>query len=158
MPVKKIQKYGAEVLREKSITVENISEKTIKLIKNLEDTLKKSKGVGLAAPQIGVLQRIFIAQNPDTKKLIKIINPEIVETEGSEIDIEGCLSFPRIYFSIKRPVKVIITGWTPAGKKTTFSAKGLLARCFIHECDHLNGVLIIDYASDEEKKIIRYDS
>lgn len=152
MAVKKIKKYGTEVLRKKSLPVEDISEKTIKIIQNLEDTLKESKGVGLAAPQIGILQRIFIANDPDTKKLIRIINPEIIETEGSEIDIEGCLSFPGIYFSIKRPIKVTITGWTPKGKKIIIPVKGLLARCFVHECDHLDGVLIIDYASKEEKK------
>lgn len=152
MPVKRIRKYGADVLRKKSLPVEDISEKTFKLIQNLEETLKKVKGVGLAAPQIGILQRVFIANDPDTKKLIKIINPEIVEIEGYEIDMEGCLSFPGICFSIKRPSKIILMGWTPRGKKIIISAKGLLARCFAHENDHLNGILIVDYASDEEKK------
>ncbi|MCL5674133.1 MAG: peptide deformylase [Candidatus Omnitrophica bacterium] len=152
MAVKRIRKYGADVLRKKSLSVKDISEKTIKLIQNLEDTLKKSRGVGLSAPQLGVLERVFIANDPDTKKIIKIINPEIVEIEEFEIDLEGCLSFPGVYFSIKRPAKITITGWTPRGKKIIIPAKGLLARCFAHEHDHLNGTLIIDYASEEEKK------
>jgi peptide deformylase len=152
MSVKKIKQYGADVLRKKSLPVENITGKTIKIIENLEDTLKESKGVGLAAPQIGVLQRVFIAIDPDTKKVIKIINPQIIESEDSEIDIEGCLSFPSIYFSIKRPKKIVIKGLSPKGKEIIVPVKGLLARCFAHECDHLDGVLIIDYASKEEKK------
>jgi len=152
MATRKIRKYGAQVLRKKSLPVEDISKTTIRIIRDMEETLKKKKGIGLAAVQIGVLQRIFIAWDAEKKKLIHIINPEILETGSSEIDMEGCLSFPEIYFGIQRPTKLTISGFNPKGKKIIIEAKELLARCFSHECDHLNGILIIDYASEEEKK------
>jgi len=151
--MKKIKKYGEKILREKSEEVKIFDDTTKKIIKELKNTLSATSGIGLAAPQIGISKRIFIAIQPDTKKIITVVNPKIEKQEGDTIELEGCLSFPEIYFSIKRPEKVIVSGMNEYGKKIVIEGTGILARCFCHEIDHLNGVLIIDYATEEEKKI-----
>jgi len=150
--MRRIRKYGEDVLRKKSKEVKNIDDRLIKLIESMKKTMIYNKGVGLAAVQVGVPKRLFIALNPETEKIITIINPEIVDRNGEEIDMEGCLSFPEIYFSIKRPKKVTVKGINENGEEIIVEDKGLMARCFSHEIDHLDGVLIIDYATEEEKK------
>jgi N-formylmethionyl-tRNA deformylase len=84
--------------------------------------------------------------------LITVINPEIIEKEGEDIDLEGCLSFPEIYFSIKRAKRVVIKGYNEKGKEIIVEGYNLISRCFQHEIDHLNGILIIDYATEIEKE------
>jgi len=150
--MEKIRKYGDKVLRKKSKPVENINGSTLKITEALKNVLINSGGLGLAAPQIGILKRIFIAKDFDTNKLITVINPEIKEMKRKEIDMEGCMSLPEIFLSIERAKKVVLTGLDEKEKNVSFEISGLLARCFQHEIDHLNGVLIIDYATEEEKK------
>lgn len=150
--MRKIRKYGDEVLRKKAEIVRNIDGKVDKLIKSMKETLLYVKGIGLAAPQVGVSKRIFIAYDKEKENLITVINPEVIEKEGEIIDLEGCLSFPEIYFSINRNKIVIIKGLNEDGKDIIIEGKDLMARCFQHEIDHLNGILIIDYASEKEKK------
>ncbi|HOK56839.1 MAG TPA: peptide deformylase [bacterium] len=153
--MRKIRKYGEEILRKKAESVKNIDEKIVKLIKSMKETLLHFKGIGLAAPQVGVSKRIFIAHDKENNNLITVINPEIIDTKGEQIDIEGCLSFPEIYFSINRNKIVVIKGLNEKGKEIVLEGRDLMARCFQHEIDHLNGVLIIDYATEEEKKYYR---
>jgi len=150
--MRRIRKYGEDVLRKKSGEVKNIDDKLIKLIESMKKTMIYNKGIGLAAIQVGVSKKLFIALNPETEKIITVINSEIVDRNGEEIDMEGCLSLPEIYFSIKRPKKVTVKGINENGEEIIVEGKGLMARCFSHEIDHLNGVLIIDYATEEEKK------
>ncbi|MCD6220918.1 peptide deformylase [bacterium] len=150
--MRRIRKYGEGVLRKKSREVKNIDDKLIKLIESMKKTMIYYKGVGLAAVQIGILKRVFVALNLETNKIITVINPEIVDRNGEEIDMEGCLSFPEIYFSIKRPKKITVKGINEKGEEIIVEGRNLLARCFSHEIDHLNGILIIDYATEEEKK------
>ena len=107
--MRKIRKYGEEILRKKSKEVEKIDTNLLKLIESMKQTLVYYKGLGLAACQVGVLKRVIVALDQKTKEIITVINPEIVETSGQDIDMEGCLSFPEIYFSIKRPKKVEAT-------------------------------------------------
>jgi len=115
--MRKIRKYGEEVLRKKSKEVEKIDTNLLKLIESMKQTLIYYKGLGLAACQVGVLKRVIVALDPKTKEIITAINPEIVETSGQDIDMEGCLSFPEIYFSIKRPKKVVLKGINEEGKE-----------------------------------------
>lgn len=150
--MRKIRKYGDEILRKKAEKVEEVDERIFKLIKSMKDTLIKVKGLGLAAPQVGVSKKIFVAYDKEKENLVTVINPEIVEKEGEIIDFEGCLSFPEIYFSICRAKRVIVKGINEEGKEIYVEGNNLLARCFQHEIDHLEGILIIDYASEEEKK------
>jgi len=153
--MRKIRKYPENVLRKEAEIVDNIDGKIFKLIKSMKETLLSVNGVGLAAPQVGVSKRIFIAYDREKENLITVINPEIIEIRGEDIDIEGCLSFPEIYFSIKRGKEVFLKGINEYGKEIMVDGKNLMARCFQHEIDHLNGVLIIDYATEEEKKFYR---
>lgn len=150
--MRRIRKYGEDILRKKSREVKKIDDKLINLIESMKKTMIYNKGVGLAAVQVGSLKKVFIALNPEKEKIITVINPEIVDKNGEEIDMEGCLSFPEIYFSIKRPRKVTVKGINEKGEEIIVEGRNLLARCFSHEIDHLNGILIIDYATEEEKK------
>ncbi|MCM8827859.1 MAG: peptide deformylase, partial [Candidatus Omnitrophica bacterium] len=104
MTVRRIRKYGAEVLRKPSKSISDFGKKTQDLFRDLEETLEKVGGLGLAASQIGVNMRAFVALDREKEKIIKIANPEIVFTDSeTEIDMEGCLSFPEIFFAISRP-------------------------------------------------------
>ncbi len=148
---KKIRVYGDGVLRKRAEEVKNIDKDINKLIKNMTDTLAKENGIGLAAAQIGILKRVFIALDSSKDRIITAINPEIVEEKKREIDTEGCLSFPGVFFSIQRARKVVMKAFDEKGREYLIETDGILARCFQHELDHLNGKLIIDYASDAEK-------
>lgn len=149
---KKVRVYGDEVLRKSAEEVKNIDKNITRLLKNMTDTLKDEHGVGLSAPQVGVLKRVFIAIDSNRNKIITAINPKLVDEKDKEIDVEGCLSFPEIFFSIQRAKKVVLEAFDEKGKKFLIETDGILARCFQHEIDHLNGKLIIDYASDVEKE------
>ncbi len=149
----RVRVYGEEVLRKRAEEIKDIDAGVKKLLKNMLSTLRQKNGLGLAATQIGVPRRIFLALDRDRDTIVTAINPEIADTEGREIDIEGCLSFPEVYFAIERSKKVVLRAHDEKGREIVVETEGLLARCFQHEIDHLNGRLIIDYASDEEKKI-----
>ncbi len=152
----KICLYGEGVLREKAKEVSEIDAGTAGLIKRMRSIMDDCRGVGLAATQVGVLKRIFIASPPGEEGHIVAINPRIILPEDdSEIDLEGCLSFPEIYFSIQRAKTAVLRAMDINGKEFAIEVDGLLARCFQHELDHLNGKLIIDYASEAEKEKAR---
>ena len=149
----RIRTYGEKVLKKPCEEVKNITESVLRTVEELKRTLRATeRGLGLAAPQIGSSRRIFIAVHPQTKKIFTFINPRLEGLQGKEIDMEGCLSFPEVFFAIERATRVIIHGTSEKGKPVSMEAEGLLARCFQHELDHLNGTLIIDYASGEEKR------
>jgi peptide deformylase len=150
--VHKIRKYGTGVLREKTAPVAVFDSRVEKLLRNLEDTLRASGGMGLSAPQIGARHRVFVAFDEGRKRLFRVVNPQILEVAGEELEMEGCLSFPEVFFSIKRPARVVMSCMSPKGRKTVLEATGMLARCFLHEIDHLEGKLIIDYATPHERK------
>ncbi|MCK9266241.1 peptide deformylase [bacterium] len=151
----KIKKYGEEVLRSNSEEVKKIDGTILDIIKKMKKVLKEEKGLGLAAPQIGISKRIFIALDSEKKRIFTVINPEIIKKKGKEIDFEGCLSFPEMFFSIERAKTVVVKGQNDKGEDIIIEANGILARCFQHEIDHLNGKLIIDYATKEEKKVCK---
>lgn len=133
-------------LRRKSRRIVNITEEDKKLIKDLKDTLYAGNGVGLAAPQIGVLKRIFLVDLRDGSEPIILINPKIVKKIGKYEDIEGCLSYPGYEGIVVRPRKIIVTGQNQKGKLVRIEATGLLARAICHETDHLDGILYMDQA------------
>ncbi len=147
MALRNIIKEGDELLRKISKEVDIVNNKIQVLIKDMAETMYKANGVGLAAPQIGVLKRIIVIDIGDG--LIEMINPVIVKSEGEQVEIEGCLSIPGIYGEVKRPLKVTVEGLNAKGEKVVIDAEGFLAVAFCHEIDHLNGVLFKD-------KVIRY--
>jgi peptide deformylase len=155
--VKPIVLYGNAVLREISKPVDINDRKTKDLVADLIATLKDARGLGLAAPQIGESARIFIIDLTaiDLTESIRVfINPEILETSGEILLEEGCLSFPDIFQKIVRPEKVTIKATGLDGKEFTQEASGMLARAMLHEYDHLDGKLFIDYFSTISRSLI----
>ena len=146
MALRNILQIGDPVLRKKSFAVTDFGEKTAELLDDLKDTLKSAGGVGLAAPQVGVLRRIFIVDYED--KLYECVNPVITERKGSCEDTEGCLSVRGKYGTVARPTKITVKFQDRTGKPVTMKIQGYLARIFCHEYDHLDGVLYVDIAKN----------
>ncbi len=142
MAILNILKEGDETLRKKSRPVEKINLRTLRLLDDMKETLKQSGGVGLAAPQVGVLRRIVLVD--DGEKVLELINPEIVETKGEQEDYEGCLSIPGKWGITRRPAYVRVRATDRRGKTFEAEGEGLVARCFCHETDHLEGILFTD--------------
>ncbi len=144
MAILNILKEGDETLRKKCRKVEEITPRILQLLDDMHETLDKAQGVGLAAPQVGVLRRIVIVEIED--KRYEMINPEIIATKGKQEEIEGCLSVPGKYGIVKRPAWVKVRAMDRHGKIYEAEGTGLMARCFCHELDHLDGTLYIDKA------------
>ncbi|MGI6149410.1 MAG: peptide deformylase [Firmicutes bacterium] len=141
-----VDEPGAEVLREKAAPVTRITNKVSKLIKDMLETMYAVDGAGLAAPQIGVSKQIAVIDVGEGP--ICLINPEIVKSEGEEIDVEGCLSIPGLRAYVKRSTSVIVKALDERGRPIRVVGEGLLARALQHEIDHLNGVLMTDRMID----------
>lgn len=144
MALREIVKNNTDFLAKKSRNVEIIDERIVQLVEDMRETLIKSGGVGLAAPQVGVLKRIFIADiSLEGTEILEFINPEIIKKKGkNDKYIEGCLSFPGRNFKITRPHKVTIKAQNILGEWFTFDAEDFIARILMHENDHLDGVTI----------------
>ena len=147
MALRKIVCIEDELLRKKSRPVEKFDEKLHKLLDDMADTMYDANGVGLAAPQIAVLRRIVVMDCGDG--LIEMINPEIISTEGEQDGAEGCLSVPGRRGMVKRPMKVVARFQDRHGDWYEIEGEELLARCIMHETDHLNGQLYVDIMSRE---------
>ena len=160
MAVLDIMKAGHPVLKQVAEPVEFVNKKMRTLIEDMAETMYKTDGVGLAAPQIGVSQRIIVLD--DGNGLLELINPEITHKEGSQIGLEGCLSVPGYYGDVERFDKITVKAIDKHNKKVTIKAEGFLARILQHEIDHLDGHLFIEKATNlrriadhpEEKEIV----
>ncbi|WP_304339901.1 peptide deformylase [Metaclostridioides mangenotii] len=142
MALRRIAQIGEEVLRKKSRKVEKIDDRILQLLDDMAETMYEAEGVGLAAPQVGILKRVIVIDIGDG--LIELINPEIVETSGEQIDSEGCLSVEGESAEVRRPMYVKVRGLNREGVKVEYEAEEFLARAFCHETDHLEGVLFVD--------------
>ena len=149
MAVYRIIEMGDPVLREKARPVPRITPNVIKLLDNMADTMYHAKGVGLAAPQVGVSKQIVVIDVGDG--LIELINPEIILKEGLETDFEGCLSIPGLTGEVPRAAKVVVRAENRDGDMVEYEGEGLLARAFQHEIDHLAGILFVDKAQNITK-------
>lgn len=150
--------YGDPVLREVSEEVEEFNQDIKDLVSDLTDTLKKARGLGLAAVQIGVRKCVFIVDLSavDLKESLKVfVNPEIIETSGEVEMEEGCLSFPGIYQKIIRPARARVRAFGIDGKQFELSLDGIVARAVLHEYDHLEGKLFIDYISPFARSMLK---
>lgn len=134
-----------EALRRTSRQVDAITDRITTLLDDMYETMQKAEGVGLAAPQVGVLRRVVVIQTPDSEKL-ELINPEIIHRDGSQTGEEGCLSIPNEVGIVKRPFRVKVRAMNRKGDIVTINGEGLLARCLCHEIDHLEGILYTDRA------------
>jgi peptide deformylase len=142
---------GNEALRQKALEVRDLDERTARLALDMIEVLR-GQGIGLAAPQVGVMQRLFVTLGKDDEPRV-FINPSIIATDQELIDFEeGCLSIPGVYADVKRPLAVSVQAWNEKGKPFTLEADGLLARIIQHELDHLNGMLFIDHLSELKRK------
>ncbi|NIN91945.1 peptide deformylase [bacterium] len=148
-----IKLYGDSVLRRKSREVKEIDGNILKLIDNMAKLMYQNKGLGLAAPQVGILKRVIVADVGDG--LVSLVNPRILWRQGKDTMPEGCLSIPGINLEIKRSKEVIVEGLNREGEKVQLGAVGLLARVLQHEIDHLDGILIIDLVPKKKIKSIK---
>lgn len=149
MAIRNIRKDNDEILRKISKKVEVIDDRILTLLDDMKDTMYEAKGVGLAAPQVGVLRRVVVVDVGEGP--IELINPVIVFESGKIIDEEGCLSLPGRDGAVARPEKVIVRAQDRKGKTFEISGTDLLARAFCHEVDHLNGILFIDKVIPQEQ-------
>lgn len=144
--------YPDTVLREKAFPVLNLNGEIYDLIKAMSEIMYTYQGIGLAAPQVGVLKRIIIADLGDG--LLPLVNPVILDREKQDHQEEGCLSLPEVRIDVMRAQNITVNGFNFDGNEVTMLLNGMLARVVQHEIDHLNGMLIIDYASSDEKILL----
>ena len=149
MAIRNIRLEGDPILRKKSKKVEKIDDRIITLLDDMEETMRHAQGVGLAAPQVGVLRAVIIVDAGD--RLIELINPQLVEERGKEIKAEGCLSIPDRAGDVERPTWVKVKGLNREGEEVEVIGEGLTARALCHELDHLEGILFIDRVIEESR-------
>jgi len=155
--IRPIIRYGIDVLHRPAAAVGELTPEIQQLIDDMIQTMYAAPGIGLAAPQVGVPLRIFVAdvsvgRNP--ADLMTFINPEFVERDGMQLEEEGCLSVPGFNATVARPSRVVLKGLDRDGQERTQEATGLLARCFQHEVDHLDGMLFVDRLRGLQKDLI----
>jgi peptide deformylase len=152
-----IVRHGAEVLHRPAAPVTDITPEIQALVDDMIQTMYGAPGIGLAAPQVGIGARVFVCdisvgRNPTD--LLVFINPQFVEREGMQLEEEGCLSVPGFNATVARPAHAVLTGLDRNGEEHTVDASGLLARCFQHEMDHLDGTLFVDRLRGLQKDLI----
>ncbi|MCW6109343.1 peptide deformylase [Clostridium sporogenes] len=147
MALRQIRMVDDEILRKKSKVVEVVDDKIRQILNDMADTMYNTEnGGGLAAPQVGILKRLVVINMG--QGLIKLVNPKIINKEGTQEVIEGCLSIPNTWGKLKRPKKVTIQALNEYGKKIILTGTGDLAKCFCHEIDHLEGILFTDLVTE----------
>ncbi|MBE5959394.1 MAG: peptide deformylase [Lachnospiraceae bacterium] len=147
MAIRNIRELGDPCLRKVCKEVKNVSLRTKILIEDMLDTMYEANGVGLAAPQVGILKRIVVIDVGEGP--IVLINPEIVDRDGVQFDYEGCLSVPGKSGKVSRPEKVVCKALDEEMNEITIEGEGLLARAICHELDHLDGVVYVDRVEGE---------
>jgi peptide deformylase len=149
----KIKVYPDVVLKAQSTPVECFNDSLARFVEKLRATMNSHEGVGLAAPQVGLLKKIAVVCYNDA--FYTLINPKLLGQEGEEEADEGCLSFPGIYAPVKRPSRISVTARDVTGTERVYDVDGFLARAFLHEMDHLDGKLFIEYLSNLKRGMIR---
>jgi peptide deformylase len=155
--IRPILKYGDTTLNQKASNVTAVTPDIERIIDDMIDTMYAAPGVGLAAPQIGVPFRIFVADvsvGRDPEGLIVMVNPEFVTRDGMQLEEEGCLSIPGFEATVVRPMHAVIKGLDRNGREYQHEGTGLLARAFQHEMDHLDGRLFIDHLRGIKRDVI----
>jgi len=147
--VYRIRKYGEPILRKQCVRVNSVGSKEKEILARMALTMYEAQGIGLAAPQVGIDEQLIVVDIGEG--LIKLINPLILLKEGESLLEEGCLSLPEITVEVKRARRVVVQGWSEEGRMIKIEGENLLAHALQHEIDHLSGILIIDYASSQER-------
>lgn len=147
MALRQIRFFGDEILRKKSKAVEVVDDRIRQILNDMADTMYCTEnGGGLAAPEVGILKRLVVLDMG--QGLIKLVNPRIIDKEGTQEVIEGCLSIPNRWGRLTRPAKVIVQALNENGEEIILTGTGDLAKCFCHEIDHLDGVLFTDFITE----------
>jgi peptide deformylase len=149
---REIRIYGDPVLKSRAADVTDIDAKLVRLADEMVQVMYDAPGLGLAAPQVGVQKRFFVYDLDDGTGPHTIVNPVITESRGEWVYDEGCLSIPRLYVEIMRPKEVSISGYDVDGNEVQIEADDLQARLFQHELDHLDGVLMFDRMTPDQRK------
>lgn len=144
MAIREIRLSGDEILRKTSREVEEVTDKIRELLDDMVETMHKYNGVGLAAPQVGILKRVIVIDLYDGEEPLQLVNPKIIKAKGKQEVEEGFLSFPNEYAKMVRPKEVTVEALDRDGKKVIITGKDLLAQALAHEIDHLNGILFVD--------------
>ena len=158
MAVRPVRMYGDPVLRQKALPVAEVDDTMRELVDDMRETMHAYHGVGLAANQVGVLQRVLVIDIPvdeETRVRCALINPVLDRKQGAETGEEGCLSIPGLYEQVRRAERVRVRALDEHGKPVEFTAEGYLARAVQHEVDHLDGVLFVDRLSLLKRQFLR---
>ena len=147
MATRSIVKEGDSVLHTKTRLVRDFGPRLSTLLDDMRETLVVADGVGLAAPQVGILRRVCVVYDTEADEFIELVNPEIIAQEGEEEDCEGCLSFPNVWGLVTRPTRVTVRAQDRNGDTFERTGEGLTARAFCHEIDHLDGVVFTERMS-----------
>lgn len=154
MALREIVKEGYESLSKISKPVTTFDSRLELLIKDMKDTLTNAAGLGLAAPQIGVLRRVIVIVDGETEQLVALVNPEITNASGTQNATEGCLSVPGVWGRTERPAEVTVKAQDSKGEWFEITRTGITAVCLCHEIDHLNGILfrehVIEYLEEKD--------
>jgi peptide deformylase len=156
--VLEIKRYPDAILKKHAKKVDRIDGRVAGLLNNMVDTMYVANGIGLAAPQVGILERaIVVDTDPDNrgKKLVKIINPEVIESSGEITIEEGCLSVVNFTAEVARARKILVHGWSVDQKELELEFEDLDAVCIQHEIDHLEGILLVDHMSRLKRDLYR---
>lgn len=159
MAIREIRLNGDEILRKKAREVEKVDDRIKELLQDMVETMHEYNGVGLAAPQVGILKRVIVIDLYDGNEPLRLVNPKILKEKGKQKVDEGCLSFPNQFAKMIRPKEVTVEALNENGEQIRIEAVDLLAQALVHEIEHLDGILFVDnmipgtlqYVDPEEK-------
>src|SRR5918997_296863 len=158
MALLEIVKYGAPVLETPGGHVTEFDEKLKRLVSDMFETMYAARGVGLAAPQVGVSKRLFVmdcSAGRDPEARVALVNPVVLSVEGEQTGDEGCLSFPGIFFQVKRSLRAVVRAQDLNGEEFEFDGLDLEARCMLHETDHCDGIVFIDHTTVLKREMVK---
>ncbi len=158
MALLEIVKYGERVLETPGEPVTEFGDGLKRLVADMFETMYAARGVGLAAPQIGVSRRLFVMDcsgGQDPRARVALINPEVLTVEGTQTGEEGCLSFPGIFFPVKRSLRAVVRAQDVNGEEFEFDGLELEARCMLHETDHCDGIVFLDRTTPLKRELVK---
>ena len=158
MALLEIVKYGEPVLERVGDPVTEFDDRLKKLVADMFETMYEARGVGLAAPQVGVSQRLFVMDcsgGRDPEARVALVNPVVLRVEGDQTGDEGCLSFPGIFFPVKRSLRAVVRAQDLDGNEFEFDGMELEARCMLHETDHCDGIVFLDRTTTLKRELAR---
>ena len=158
MALLEIVKYPNAVLETPGEPVVAFDEKLKKLVADMFETMYAARGVGLAAPQVGVARRLFVMDcsgGEDPRQRVALVNPEVLRVEGEQTGDEGCLSFPGVFFAVKRSLRAVVRAQDVSGETFELDGMELTARCMLHETDHCDGIVFISHTTPLKREMVK---